>query len=142
MRKPCFKILIADDDPDDQLFILEALRDLEISFDPVSVFNGKQLLDYLQNKDAFDNRGNIVPDFIILDINMPVQNGWDALKEIKSILSLKNIPVYILSTSCSLAEKEIATHLGVVRCFVKPSSFDGMKDIISEMLCVVSESIV
>jgi CheY-like chemotaxis protein len=92
-------IIIADDDDDDQFIIREALS--EMSFPAVhvtQVYDGLQLLDYLHRRGSVASNYQF-PDIVLLDINMPLMNGLEALSLIRAHEDLKAIPVYLLSTS-------------------------------------------
>ncbi len=89
-------ILTVDDDIEDQELFAEAVR----LIDPATVclvandgIEGHELL--------LDGKTNLSLDFIFLDMNMPKMNGIELLVLIKKDERLKDIPVYILSTSCS-----------------------------------------
>lgn len=98
-------ILVVEDNEVDIVLIQEAFRNTSIK--PVLTFvrNGKQALDYLLNQTKLNQ--NSLPDLIIMDINIPILNGLEVLKMIKSDVLLQHIPVIILSTSCS--ERDIKT---------------------------------
>ena len=69
-------------------------------------------------------------DFIFLDINMPVMNGWELLYKLKKDNNYNDIPVIIYTTSSEQRDKEIAKDLGAL-CFVtKPDNFRLMKSIL------------
>jgi CheY-like chemotaxis protein len=83
---------LIDDDPDEQDFFEEALKELN---------RGIQLIYGSDSRDAVKRlkRGNFIPDFIFLDINMPRLNGWDCMIQIKNLEHLSNTPIAIYSTS-------------------------------------------
>src|SRR5688572_3312797 len=95
-NKECVTIIIAiaDDDPDDHLLCSDALKETNFKHCLATVPNGAELLDLLKNKGNYSHFDNFTPDFIILDVNMPIMDGLSALKEIKTDDKLKNIPVY------------------------------------------------
>ena len=80
MRKPFF--LVADDDEDDRFFFLEALRSIDPGITCMLASNGREALTLLQS-DFFS-----LPDYIFLDLNMPLMNGLKCLEEIKKISSM------------------------------------------------------
>lgn len=71
----------------------KTIEDLEVE----AFINGKLALDHLIQR----NRRDQLPDFILLDINMPVMSGWDFLKEYESLLpDLKKTPrIYMVSST-------------------------------------------
>jgi CheY-like chemotaxis protein len=131
MQKP-FHILIADDDPDDQLIIKEALSVISSTLDCASVYNGVQLLNYLNKKDEFVSVA--APDLILLDINMPLLDGLQALENVKRNEQSKNIPVYMLSTLRTIERVERSLALGALNIYSKPNSISGYYPIFKEIL--------
>ena len=129
-------ILIADDDQDDQTLLLQALTESEINYSSVSFYNGYQLMNYLLNRDIYKDSTHENPDLIFLDINMPVLNGLETLREIKSNDAIKNIPVYVFTTTCSPKEKSDAISLGARRFFTKPCDFDDIKKMVNEVVAL------
>jgi CheY-like chemotaxis protein len=129
-----FNFIIADDDQEDQQLLLQAFGDSFQNYSPVSVYNGRELMDYLLKRSAYADDAQSTPDFIFLDINMPEKNGYEALKELKSINKLQNIPVYIFSTTCSMSDQKLLLKLGAEKCYIKPSEYRGYKEIITEVM--------
>ena len=116
-------IILADDDPDDQLLVKEAFSDNCSCIKLLFVDNGQELLDYL-------NIVTILPGLILLDVNMPKLGGIEALERIKMTPKLVNIPIIIFSTSSG---KDIVLQSyckGANSFITKPHSFEMLKDII------------
>ncbi|URM36173.1 response regulator [Flavobacterium anhuiense] len=122
-------ILIADDDEDDRLlFFLDAVEDLNLPAAVEAACDGQELLHTLDK-----NKGRL-PDMIFLDINMPVKNGFDCLAEIRSREdALKEVKIIMLSTSKSPDNIELCHKLGADFYAVKPSSFQGLKDLLQKV---------
>ncbi|WP_276380104.1 response regulator [Flavobacterium sp. H4147] len=113
------KIILADDDKDDQELFKDALDAGGINSDFTAVDNGQQLLDRLKD-DAEPN-----PDMVFIDVNMPFKGGKQALKEIRSDEKLKDIPAVMLSTSGHPQDIEDALRHGADLYIQKPNSFTG-----------------
>ncbi|KOP38830.1 response regulator [Flavobacterium sp. WLB] len=118
-EKEPVKIILAEDDKDDQEFFLEALDAANISSEVTTVENGEQLLSTLRDPDEPN------PDIVFIDINMPVKGGKEALAEIKSDQKLKDIPAVMLSTSSHPNDIEETFSKGANLYVQKPSSFTG-----------------
>lgn len=124
------KIVVADDDPDDRLFMQEALAESQFGKDLSFVTDGEDLMDYLYHRGAYTNLANDTrPGLILLDLNMPRKDGREALKEIKTDPALRSIPVVVLTTS--KAEEDVARtyDLGVSSFITKPVSFEGLVEV-------------
>lgn len=94
-------ILIADDDSDDRFLFGIALKEVALPHRLVSVNNGQQLMNYLTTKPK------VLPDVLILDLNMPIKNGNECVIEIKKIQSLRDLPIIIYSTSLQEAVADV-----------------------------------
>ncbi|PBJ15965.1 response regulator [Flavobacterium sp. ACN6] len=113
-------ILLADDDMDDTEMFCEALADVDESIMCHCAINGSEAIKML-------NELKELPDIIFLDLNMPIMNGWDCLKFLKSDDRYKNIPVIMISTSSHKNDLDTATSLGAICYFVKPNNFNDLK---------------
>lgn len=114
---PSFEILYAEDDPDDQILLKHAIEEAGIKCN-VHVFDNAQAL-LIRLFEAPLNR----PALVLLDLNMPILDGWQVLKEIRQHPKLKNIPVVVLTTSSAEEDKNMCYKLGA-NCFItKPASF-------------------
>lgn len=118
------RILLIEDDNDDQVIFAEVLQD----FGPLVLniaSNGLEAIKTIMTQS--------VPDIIFLDLNMPVMNGKEFIKAIKE----KNIyhgPIVILSTSSSEDDILACQTLGITNFLTKPGSFSELTKMISLIL--------
>jgi CheY-like chemotaxis protein len=117
--KSRIRILIAEDDLDEQDFVKEGLENSTFFEILTIVPNGKLLLQTLERLDK-----KSLPDMILSDVNMPLVNGLEALTKIKSNPSFATIPVVIFTTSSVDCTKEQSYILGADYFLVKPSSMN------------------
>jgi DNA-binding response OmpR family regulator len=103
-----FKILIAEDE--EPLLKMYLLKFKNAGFDAYGAKNGEE---------AFQMAKEIKPDIILLDIIMPMGDGFCILKKIKSENHLKNIPVIVLTNLAQNGDKKEALELGAVDYLVK-----------------------
>ena len=120
-------VLIADDDEDDLFICQEALRKTNFKHRLMTAKNGRLLWDMLQVARS-------IPDFIVLDINMPILDGLSALALIKKDVRLGKIPVFILSTSTNPEHQKKSMSLGAKKYYVKPGSIEGFEKIFLEIV--------
>lgn len=122
---PIKNILLIDDDEDDFFFFREAVRSINTDISVAYVS------DNLADPGVL---GELHPDIIFLDINMPKKNGFDYLRQIKQS-TYKDIPVVIYSTTGNQSFIKEAYETGAHLFFTKPFSFDtlvaALKNIIS-----------
>ncbi len=127
MTYQTIQILLVEDNRDHIFFIKTAFEKISLNVEINYVLNGIEAIDYLYQKGKYSDK--ILPNFIFLDLNLPMKKGIDVLKEIKSSDKLKMIPVIILSTSQS--EKDIldSYKLNANSYITKPSTFTGFLEI-------------
>ncbi len=132
------KILLADDDADDRHFFEKALMEIPVSAHLITVHDGEQLMNYLNDVGAQNHVS--LPDILFLDLSMPRKTGFECLAEIKENKQLKNIPVYVFTTSFGRDtdfEQNLTntlTNIGAEQYVRKPSDFEELKTIIQNAL--------
>jgi CheY-like chemotaxis protein len=118
---------MADDDAEDRMLAREALEESRLANDFRYVENGEELLDYLRRRGQYaDPAVSPRPGLILLDLNMPRKDGFEALAEIKEDPNLRQIPVVILTTSRAEEDVYRGYDLGVNSFITKPVSFEGL----------------
>ncbi len=85
-QKP--KLLIVDDEPYNVDYLEQELE--ECGYEILSAFNGKEALDKIRT---------VQPDLVLLDLMMPIVDGFAVLSEIKADIELREIPVIIISAT-------------------------------------------
>jgi len=116
-RTKPLSVLLVEDSSADVFLISETLSDSTI---PTKVQVAKDAAEALVLLGRNGNAGRYMPDLILLDLNLPVMDGFSFLGEIRNHDHLKEIPVFILSSSSTFADMTRAHSLGVKGYFVKP----------------------
>ncbi|NCI45907.1 response regulator [Sediminibacterium soli] len=111
------RIFLVDDDTDDRSLFMDALSEIDTAIELATAINGTEALEKML---AMPGR---LPDYIFMDLNMPLMNGLQCLKELKKRAALAHIPVIIYSTSSHSKDKEEAARSGAFDYIVKPFSF-------------------
>jgi CheY-like chemotaxis protein len=134
MDKAQINILLADDDQDDRRFFENALKKLPTASRLTTVDDGDELMKYLEeNKEA-------LPDVLFLDINMPRKNGFECLEEIRKNENLKNLPIFIFSTSYAQEKINKVFKSGAHVYIRKPSNFLQLIQLIRHALPIAGEN--
>jgi CheY-like chemotaxis protein len=125
-------ILVVEDNPGDARLILEVLRTNKSNYHLHLVEDGVEAMDFLNKTGKYLNSPR--PDLIFLDLNLPKKDGREVLAEVKSDLSLKLIPVVIMTTS--QADEDILKAYSLhANCFVtKPLELDQFNIAIKSLI--------
>jgi CheY-like chemotaxis protein len=129
-------ILYADDDPDDLMLVKDAFKKYASAIEVVTVEDGDEALQYLQNLSHIDP----IPCLIILDINMPKLNGKEVLKAIRVQERFRHIPVVLFSTSSHFFEKKYAQHYNA-GFLTKPMGVDELEKITERFIDQCSDAV-
>jgi CheY-like chemotaxis protein len=122
-------VLMADDDPDDYHLVRVALKKSGIRVDLRRAKDGEELMNYLlRQKEFVETKDAFRPRLILLDLNMPLKNGWEALSEIKENPAVSGIPVVIFSSSNDPQDVSACHHLGADGYISKPATFESLMD--------------
>jgi CheY-like chemotaxis protein len=111
-------ITLVEDNPADVFLVRKALQERGIAFELTCFENGDEALKSLSRQERN------APDIILLDLNLPMTEGVEVLRRIRSIPELVNVPVAILTSSASPADIHRAELLGVTRYISKPIALD------------------
>jgi two-component system response regulator len=118
---------MADDDEDDRLLTLDALKESRVLNELHCVEDGVELLSYLRSEGKYSDKSlHPRPSLILLDLNMPRMDGREALQKIKADPELKGIPVVILTTSKQEEDMMKGYGLGAASYITKPVDFEGL----------------
>ena len=125
-------ILMADDDPEDRQLTKEAFDENCLKNDLRFVENGEEMLDYLNRRGKYvDPESSPRPGLILLDLNMPLKDGREALQEMKADPRFKSIRVVVMTTS--QADEDIAHSYSLSASssyIMKPVTFEGLLEVI------------
>lgn len=123
-------ILMADDDEDDRLLTVDALKESRVLNNLYCVEDGVELLEFLRREGKYSNPEDAPrPSLILLDLNMPRKDGREALQELKADPILRSIPVVILTTSKAEEDMLRGYDLGCASYITKPVDFDGLVEL-------------
>jgi CheY-like chemotaxis protein len=106
------QVLIVEDEADLRQMMSELLK-LD-GFEIATVSNGREALDYLHNGDK--------PDLILLDLMMPVMDGWEFLRHQKADAKLAGVPVIVLSA----LDQSQGAEMNLTAYLKKPLDFDRL----------------
>lgn len=128
-----FEVMIVDDEPADARLVKLALAQGQHACNITLAGHGQEALSLLRRPNP-DGGAAYVPDLILLDLNMPLMNGRELLKELKADESLRLIPVVVLSTSDAERDITAAYSLGAAGYVAKPVDLEELFAAMSRVL--------
>jgi|SRR6185437_7730939 len=119
---------LIDDDIDDREIFTLALKDIDSTIKYTTAKDGAEALDFIEQNE------NFIPNFIFLDLNMPRVSGRECLVEMRKIVRLRNIPIYIYTTSSSDKDKLELLNLGATGFITKPYTIKKLVEMLSQII--------
>ncbi|MGL2964879.1 PAS domain S-box protein [Flavobacterium sp. RSB2_4_14] len=118
-------IFIVEDNQINMLLAKTLIKRILPNAEVIELENGKKALEKIKN---------VLPDLILMDIQMPEMNGYDATVEIRKLPNTKHIPIIALTAGTVMGEKEKCIEYGMNDYIPKPIDKDLLKKIIEENL--------
>jgi len=119
------KIVLIDDEPIFHKIVQMTIRNSDLSKETTYSFDGEVVLDYLE-ENKLDSQH--LPDYIFVDLYMPMFDGWDFLNRFQSIYKSlkKNIKIFIVTSSINPSDVDRSRLYPFVTTFI---SKPVMKDV-------------
>lgn len=128
------KILLIEDNPDDEMLTLRALKKNNIANEVVVVRDGAEALNYLFAEGNYKSRDvRDQPQVILLDLNLPKIDGLEVLKRIREDDRTKRLAVVILTTSNEDHDVIASYDLGANSYIRKPVDFDQFMEAVRQL---------
>jgi CheY-like chemotaxis protein len=118
------KVLYIEDN-DDNVYMLKMRLELLGDFEVLTAENGEKGCEMTAAEH---------PDIILMDLEMPVVDGWEATRRLKSNAETREIPIIALSAHALAGEREKAIAAGCDEFDVKPVEFDRLLDKIRKLV--------
>jgi chemotaxis family two-component system response regulator Rcp1 len=131
--QPKFHILLVEDTETDAKIIERALREAKWEHRLTVIRDGRKALDYLVGLAASKKKADLVPDLILLDLNLPGLDGAQLLARIKSDPHLRILPVVVLTTSPRDEDILQSYHAGANTYFQKPSEYPRYRELVNTL---------
>lgn len=121
---------IIDDDP---IFVFGTKKIMEVADFTKSIMVFQNGQEAIQNLKPIIEKGENVPEVILLDLNMPIMDGWQFLDEFIKIPSQKEIVIFIVTSSVDPADVQRAKKYDKVSNYlVKPIRAEQLKEILTD----------
>lgn len=131
-------IVLVEDDPGHARLIERNLRRAHVSNAIVVLRDGQAALEYLYQDNSQGRRGIPTRRLVLLDLNLPVMDGYQVLTRLKTHESTRYIPVIILTTTDEPYEIERCYALGCNVYITKPVEYEKFVEAISSLGLLLS----
>jgi CheY-like chemotaxis protein len=125
-RKLQGRVLLVEDNEINQIVAIELLIDIGIDVDVVS--DGQQAVDFVMKKK---------PDLILMDIQMPIMDGYEATMHIRKIEGGENIPIYAMTANALVGDADKSIQAGMNGHIPKPVDPEHLFHVLSEHLSIL-----
>ena len=119
-------VFLVDDDEDDRFLIKQVFRQYSPECKLKDLANGEELLSALTEAPE-------LPSLVLLDLNMPLMGGMEALGRIRQNAIYNDVPVVILTTSDHPQDQQQAAQLGANGFLTKPVSIEAMNQLVLQV---------
>lgn len=127
-------ILLVEDDPDDELLMLMALKDSNIDCEMAIARDGVEALEFLFVEGKHAGRDpDLMPTLILLDLKLPKMNGIDVLRHIRRHERTRMIPVVVLTSSIQDQDMIDCYRLCANSYIQKPLNFDEFAHVVRQL---------
>ena len=127
-------ILLVEDNPDDEALTLRALKKNNIRNRIVVARNGVEALDYLFGTGTYKGRDlTAMPQLTLLDLNLPMIDGLEVLRRLRSDPRTRLLPVVILTSSNEEEDRINGYELGANSYVRKPVNFDSFTEAVRQL---------
>lgn len=127
-------ILLVEDNPDDELLTLRALRQNKLANDIVVTRDGEEALQYLFATGKFANRDTRqVPQLVLLDLKLPKVDGFEVLRQMREHEQTRLVPVVVLTSSDEDKDMIESYELAANSYVRKPVDFDQFSEAIRQI---------
>jgi two-component system response regulator len=118
-------ILVVEDNPDDELLMLDALQHGGVKSEIAVARDGQQAVDYMFGAGAYASRdADHTPDLVLLDLKLPKIGGHEVLRRIRADRRTQHTPVVILTSSAEPSDIIQGYASGANSYVQKPVDFD------------------
>jgi chemotaxis family two-component system response regulator Rcp1 len=125
------EILLVEDNADDVFLTREAFDAAGLRVNLHHVDNGEKCMQFLYRQGPYADAPT--PDLILLDMHMPVMDGYEVLTEIVKDEKLRHLPVVVLTTSYEAADIHKMYGLRCSSYITKPVDFDNFVKVIAQL---------
>ena len=127
-------ILLVEDNPDDEILTVRALKKSNILNDIIVVRDGVEALDYLFGAGSYADRDmTVMPQLILLDLKLPKIDGLEVLRRVRGNEKTRLLPVVVLTSSSEEQDMIESYSLGANSYIRKPVDFNRFSEAVKNL---------
>ncbi|VAX42756.1 hypothetical protein MNBD_PLANCTO02-2162 [hydrothermal vent metagenome] len=127
-------VLVVEDDPNDVLLIQRAFKKAQLDLELQITNDGQEAIDFLSGVAPSSSESAVTSlRMILLDLKLPLKNGFEVLEWIRSHPDINSLPVIVLTSSKECPDVQRAYRLGANSYLVKPVVFQELAELIDRM---------
>jgi two-component system, response regulator len=126
-------ILLIEDNPDDELLTLRALKKSNIANEVIVARDGADALEYLFEVGPAGRDAPLKPELILLDLKLPKVDGLEVLRRLRAEEKTHRLPVVILTSSREQQDMIDGYDLGANSYIRKPVDFDRFSEAVRQL---------
>ncbi|HEY0083159.1 MAG TPA: response regulator [Pyrinomonadaceae bacterium] len=92
------------------------------------------VIEAVNGQEAVELAPQVCPNLILMDLSMPVLDGYEATRQIKAQLKTQNIPIVAVSAFCDVENRHKAVAAGCIECVSKPIDFAVIGEVVNRYL--------
>jgi len=127
-------ILLVEDNPDEVLLAERALNTCRTQAKLVVAHNGQEAIDMLFAPSKISDPESKTISMVLLDLNLPMINGLEILRQIRANKSTRELPVIVLTSSMDEKDSKESGRLGASEYIRKPTSYSEFVKIVHSIL--------
>jgi CheY-like chemotaxis protein len=133
-------ILLVDDDENDTFLLTKAFERAGLNHPMKALADGMECIRYLSGEDSYADRETFpLPGVVLLDLRLPVTNGFDVLRWIRKRPLFGKLCVVVLSGSQEEADENLALQLGATAVMTKPMGFGNAVELSRSIERLIAE---
>lgn len=126
-----FVVLHVEDDAGDRMVVASSFKKVAPTLVLKSVPDGAEAILYLSGQGVHQDREQSpIPNLVLLDLKLPKKSGHEVLEWIRGHADLKDLPVFMLTSSSDPADMQRATALGANSYLIKPVDLKATRDLV------------
>jgi CheY-like chemotaxis protein len=118
------------------ILVVEDSDDIRLLMKMILEMKGYRVLEATNGLQAVESALKEIPNLILMDLSMPVMDGWEATKQLRQYERMRDLPIVALSAHCTGKWREEAMEAGCNDCVQKPVSDEALNRMFSKFLAV------